>query len=265
MMDKLSQRHRLILDMFRRADRAMPPLQLAPRLIAMERVFRAPPLTQSLVGAIHLISPHLMHIGLNESDRDFWEAEQNGACWAEFEHLGDAFASLKPRRILEIGPGMGRSLVFFSRMLGWQDCDVHAFEGTGTEAKYTMNGPRAEDSFCGNIPELRRVLEHNGIRNVTIHDAASTTLIGLPGPFDLVYGFYTIGFHWSLKHFMPELRTLMAANGSAVFTVPRNFRPFAELDPLPWRVIAKDNVGARDGECLLLIGPIAESMSDRAR
>ena len=88
-------------------------------------------------------------------------------------------------RVLEIGPGLGRSLVFFSKKFGWQHCDLHAYEANGTTTKYTMTGPRFEDSFCGTISELRRVLDYNGIINVTIHDAKFVAMRDLPGPFDL--------------------------------------------------------------------------------
>jgi hypothetical protein len=104
-----------------------PPLQkLNPRLANLERVFRSPPMSRELVRAIRLISPHL-NFRPNEASRDYWESEQNGACWAEYEKLRDTLSALpKPMRVLEIGPGLGRSLVFFSKMFGWQDCDLHA-------------------------------------------------------------------------------------------------------------------------------------------
>jgi hypothetical protein len=159
-------------------------------------------------------------------------------------------------RVLEIGPGLGRSLVFFSKKLGWKDCDLHAYEGEGKTTKYTMNGPRFEDSFCGNISELRRVLDYNGIANVTIHDAKSVTMKDLPGPFDLVYGFYTIGFHWSLEHFFDEVLALIGQTGIAVFTVHRNFQPFVRLHKAPYRLIEKGRVIDKNRESLLILGPI---------
>ena len=96
----------------------LPSPQLDPRIFALEQVFRSPPLTRSLVSAIHLISPHC-DFRPNERNRRIWEADENGACWAEFELVRDELAALPKRaRILEIGPGLGRSLIFFSKKLG---------------------------------------------------------------------------------------------------------------------------------------------------
>lgn len=233
-----------------------PPLpKLNPGLAKLERVFRSPPMTRELARAILLIAPHC-DFRPNETNRDYWEIEQNGSCWVEYELLRDTLSALpKPMRVLEIGPGLGRSLVFFSKKFGWQDCDLHAYEADGKTTKYTMNGPRFEDSFCGTISELRRVLSYNGITNVTIHDAKSVAMKDLPGPFDLVYGFYTIGFHWSLEHFFDEVLALIGKTGIAVFTVNQDFQPFVRLQQLPYRLIEKGRTTDEHREKLLILGP----------
>jgi hypothetical protein len=231
-----------------------PAPKLNPRLVHLERVFRSPPMTRELVRAIRLISPHL-DFRPNESSRSFWEADQSGYCWIEYELLRDILSALpKPMRVLEIGPGLGRSLVFFSKKFGWHDCDLHAYDADGKTTKYTTSGPRFEDSFCGTISELRRVLEYNAVTNVTIHNAKSVALKDLPGPFDLLYGFYTIGFHWSLEHFFDEVLALIGKTGIAVFTVPQDFQPFLRLSELPYRLIEKDRIDEQI-EKLLILGP----------
>ncbi len=228
-----------------------------PRLASLERVFHSPPMTRKLVRAIRLISPHL-HLRPTETSRGIWESDQNAACWAEYECLKDALSVLpKPMRVLEIG--LGRSLVFFSKKFGWQNCKLHAYEADGKTTKYTRNGPRFEDSFCGTISELRGVLDYNGMINVTIHDAKSVAMKDLPGPFDLLYGFYTIGLHWSLEHFFDEVLALIGKTGIAVFTVSRDFRPFLRLQQLPYRLIEKDRCD-EEIEKLLILGPVGGTM-----
>jgi hypothetical protein len=227
--------------------------ELDERLAGMERVFRAPPLTRELVAAIKLISPHC-DFTPHEKDRVFWEAEQNGICWGEYEALAPLFRSMpKPSKILEIGPGMGRSLVFFSKKLGWESCRVHTYEGEGDTTRYTLLGPRLDDSFCGNFDALRAVLAYNGIRNVAIFDAADVQLAGLPGPYDLIYSFYSVGFHWSLEHFLDDILSLMHDRSVAVFTIPQGFRPFPQLEELPYRVIDWKPVWPREAWLKLLI------------
>jgi hypothetical protein len=229
-----------------------------PRLAEMERVFRAPPLTPELAAAITLIAPHFAFTATGESAeeeyRRIWEADQNGACWREYETLAPLFRSIpKPKRILEIGPGMGRSLVFFSKKLVWDDAQTHAYEADGTSTKYTMLGPRFEDSFCGNIRALRDVLNFNGMHDVTIFNARDVNLKDLPGPYDLIYSFYSIGFHWSLEHFLDDLLPLMGDRSIAVFTTPLNFRPFPGLTGLHYRSIDFTPVWPKDAAIKMLL------------
>jgi hypothetical protein len=119
-----------------------PRPSLNPRLTNVERVFRSPALTRQSVKAIRLIAPHL-DLWPNEEGRNYWEMEQNGSCWAEYRFLKETLAALpKPLRVLEIGPGLGRSLVFFSKKCDWRDSDLHAYDADGNKTKYTTNGPR---------------------------------------------------------------------------------------------------------------------------
>jgi 16S rRNA A1518/A1519 N6-dimethyltransferase RsmA/KsgA/DIM1 with predicted DNA glycosylase/AP lyase activity len=242
----------------------LPSPQLDPRIFALEQVFRSPPLTRSLASAIHLISPHC-DFRPNERNRRIWEADENGACWAEFELVRDELAALPKRaRILEIGPGLGRSLIFFSKKLGWENCELHAYEGDGKSTKYTANGPRFENSWCGTISELRKVLNYNDIHNVMIHDAGKIAMTHLPGPFDLVFGFYNIGYHWSLEHFMPEVLALIGSYGIAIFTVPHDFEPFEALAGLPYKVTKDLTTPLGERLRLLILGPIHAQREKKA-
>ena len=227
--------------------------ELDPRLAAMESVFRAPPLTPDLVAAIKLISPHC-DFEATEAHRRVWEADQNGACWGEYEALSPLFRSMPtPRTVLEIGPGMGRSLVFFSKKLGWEGSELHAYEGDGRSTRYTRLGPRFEDSFCGNIEVLRSVLAFNGVSNVKVFNAQDVRLTDLAGPYDLLYSLYSIGFHWSLEHFLADLLRLLHDRSVAIFTVPQEFQPFPTLAALPYRIVDWKTAWPKDGQLKLLV------------
>ena len=148
---------------------------------------------------------------------------------------------------------MGRSLVFFSKRLGWEGSEIHAYEGEGSTTKYTFLGLRFEDSYCGNLSALRYVLEFNDIRNVTVFNAGDVRLVDLPGPYDLLYSFYSIGFHWSLEHFLDDILSLLHDRSIAVFTIPTEFRPFPKLGDLSHRVLDCKAAWPRDRWLKLLI------------
>jgi hypothetical protein len=90
---------------------------------------------------------------------------------------------------------------------------------------------------------------------VTIHDAKAVAMRDLPGPFDFLYGFYSIGYHWSLEHFFDEVVELVGKSGIAVFTVPRNFEPFPRLRQLSYGLIEKNTIDGRAEKLLVLLGP----------
>lgn len=226
---------------------------LDKRLTSLEHIFKAPPLTSDLVATIKLISPQL-DLTLSERSRTIWEADQNGVSWGEYEALEQLLNSMPtPKKILEIGPGLGRSIVFLNKKRGWEKSEIHAYEGEGTSTKYTMLGPRFEDSFCGNIKMLSHVLEFNNINNFKIFNARYNKLTHLPGPYDFIYGFYSIGFHWALNHFLDDILHLMHETSVAVFTVPNEFKPFPELKSLSYKIIKWKTVWPKDFTLKLLI------------
>jgi SAM-dependent methyltransferase len=230
-------------------------VELDPGLAAREPLFRAPPLTPELTAAIRLISPQLQ-LSPDEASRRLWEADQNGACWGEYDALEPFLAALpEPAQALELGPGLGRSAVFLTKKLGWSRCELHLYDATGSSTRYTMQGPRFADSFCGNLPLLERVLAFNGVANYRIFDAAQpgVSLRSLPGPYDLIYSFYAVGFHWSLEHFLPEIAALLAPGGTAFFTVPRDFAPCPGLERFRVERVTWKTVWPRDGYLELLV------------
>lgn len=209
--------------------------QIAPEFATGPPVFRAPPLTPDLAAAIRLYCEQFDY-PLTEAARALWETDQNAACRAEREALSPLLNAMPaPGKILEIGPGMGRSLVWFRRE--FPAAELHAWEGENGRRRYTVLGPRFADSWCGDIRMLRRVLEFNGIDDATVFDAREMQLADLPGPYDFLYSFFSVGFHWGLEHFLDDLTPLLHNRSVAVFTVPRQFRPFPELAGLHHRLI----------------------------
>lgn len=232
----------------------MPPLD--PELSRMEPLVRMPPLTRQFVRSLEYLGPH-MRLRADEASRVYLERDQNGSCWGEYSAVGPILESLPvPRRVLEIGPGLGRSVVFFTKKLGWQETEFDLYEGEGRKTRYTSMGPRFRDSFCGDFEALQRVLDFNGIQGARILDAKEYdyTLEGLPGPYDMIYSFYSVGFHWGLEHFLDEVLALMHASAIGLFTVPDDFAPFPALESsLHHRVVRWSTSFPRDGHHRMLI------------
>ncbi len=214
--------------------------ELDPYLAAKELHFKAPPLTPELVAAIKLISPQF-HLRPNEESRRFWELNQNGLCWGEYEALEPFLDGLgaPPSRVLDIGPGMGRSAIFFKQLPGWESAAFDLYEGAGSSTKYTKAGPRFDDSFCGTPDILDVLLRHNQVEGYQIFDAQEldASLAGMPGPYDFIYSFFAIGFHWSITHFMDEILGQMHDKSIGAFTLHPRFTDYDALSDLPHRIV----------------------------
>ena len=150
----------------------------------------------------------------------------------------------KPRRVLEIGPGFGRSVVFFRKKGLFTDSEISLYDANGTSTRYKQKyyeqPPQWPDtsSFCGNLPLLRTMLDYNGMKQYEIFDAQQLPLAALPGPYDLIYGFYSVGFHWSLEYYLDDLEALMHERTLLVCTLNKSFHRFPRLEQFSTRVLA---------------------------
>lgn len=229
--------------------------ELSAALAERELLFRSPELTPGLVAAIRAITPQFK-LRCDEVSRRVWELSQNGSSWGEIEALEPLLRSLgTPRRVLEIGPGLGRSVVCLKRRLGWEDVPFDLFEGDGPARKYPLLAPRVADSFRGDLAALAAVLEHNGTRAWRIVDAAvrGGRLVDLDPPYDLIHSFYGVGFHWRLEDFWEELVPLLGARGVGVFTVWHAFEVFPELALMPHGFLTIRRILAKDRPVRLLV------------
>jgi hypothetical protein len=232
---------------------------LDARAASAEQLFIAPPFTEEVVAAIRLISTRLP-LKADEASRLLWQRESNAASEAEYEALLPLLKLVeKPKRILEIGPGFGRSVVFFSKKGLWADSEIHLYDADGNSTRYKQKyyerPPRWPDtsSFCGNLSLLKAMLDYNGIRQYEVFDAKQRPLARLPGPYDLIYGFYSIGFHWSLEHYLEDLEPLLHERTLLVCTLNKNFRAFPRLKGFSTRVLACREVKRNSNPLRLLV------------
>ena len=231
------------------------PVELDPELNGEELLFHAPPLTEQLVEAIGRISPQF-HLRPDERSRRFWELNQNGASWGEYRALQPFLDRLPPpQKVLDIGPGLGRSAVFFSRLQGWESTRFDLYEGEGKSTRYTQAGPRFEDSFCGDFDSLASLLNHNQVKHARIHVAGDLDykLDALPGPYDFIYSFYAIGFHWSIEHFLDELLDQMHERSLGAFTLHERFEDLSSVQHLPHTIVQARQSWPRGRRCRLLV------------
>ena len=211
--------------------------------------YRVPPFTEELVKAVRLISTRLA-LKADEPSRRMFQMESNDAVMVEYEALQPLFAALpKINKVLEIGPGLGRSIVAFSKLGVWQQtATLHMYDANGQATKYKQEHydrpPQWPDtsSFCGNIALLDNFLKFNGMSRYEIFDASTVPLTALPGPYDLIYGFFSVGYHWSIDYYLDEIMPLMSDSSVLVCTLNKQFEPFPRLANYFTRVLQSPRV-----------------------
>ena len=108
------------------------------------QIIRVPPLNEEMVAAIRLfISQYLVqnpqHRGnqpainfkADENSRRFWESIQNGTSHGEYEALKPFLDKQEFKKVLEIGPGLGRSTIYFNKAFHWEKSKIHLYDSTG--------------------------------------------------------------------------------------------------------------------------------------
>lgn len=211
---------------------------------ALPDLFLAPPFTPTYTNAVRRISTRLK-LEANERSRATWQAESNAASRMELEAIAPMLQGRqKPRRVLEIGPGLGRSVVYFTKSGLWdENAEIDLYDTDGAETKYKQRfydrPPAWPDvsSFCGDLQALSDTLRYNGIQTFHLHDAKNVPLRNLPGPYDFIYGMYSIGFHWSLEYYLDDLQSLMNSSTVLACTLNKHFTPFPALENYSYNII----------------------------
>ena len=225
----------------------------------VEQLFLAPPFTAEIAAAVGRIATRLP-FRADERSRLLCQMEANGMGEREYGALARLFGAMpKPQRVLEIGPGFGRSVVYFSKKEVWgKHAEVHLYDANGTEIKYKQKHydrpPRWPDvsSFCGDLALLRCFLDYNHIENYRIFNAGELPLGHLPGPYDLIYAFFSIGFHWSLGFYLDDLDPLLGKGSVLICTLNKHFRPFARLREFSTRILTCREIKKNAAPLLLL-------------
>ncbi len=218
--------------------------RLDPAVEQMEQVFQMPEFTPAVVSSVSLINPQWT-LRADERSRLLVQKEANAMSQREYEALTPLFAQVpKPRRVLEVGPGFGRSAAYFGKKGVWDDqAKIHLYDTDGTEThydfKYYSRPPQWPDvsSFCGSLSLLKSFLDFNHVSNVEFFDAAKMPLRQLPGSYDLIYSFFSLGFHWSLSFYLDDIEPLLGDRTIFICTLHKNFEPFPELRNFSTRIL----------------------------
>lgn len=172
----------------------------------------------------------------------------------------------KPRRVLEIGAGLGRVSVYFREKMGWDRTEFYLLDGDrGTEQVAGVHDRTHPDHFYNSHEAARKFCAANGIAGVDLHtmDAEVDWWRGLAEKFDLAYSFKAIGYHWPAGGYLSILRSVMGPGGVVLLqTRSRN------LGPAMSRRLSKPKLSPREEKIAAKvekIGGFLDKVRDSAR
>jgi SAM-dependent methyltransferase len=136
----------------------------------------------------------------------------------EFSPFEALFSSIKPKRILELGAGLGRASVFLKNTYSWEDTEFHLLDGdSGTEQIAGIHA-ELETSFYNSMTATRTFCTANGIQESNLFLLNAEQSIQLPDRyFDLCYSVKSIGFHWPINSYLKILSSKMVSGGLLLF------------------------------------------------
>jgi len=135
---------------------------------------------------------------------------------------------LKPKVALDVGSGIGRASVFFSKYFDWKDTlfvladgdsGLKQIFGMRDEAKEFYNSLEATDIFC----------RANGVAKYEPFNLEHGKWDELERKPDLVYSFLALGFHWPINSFLDEIYPQLAEHCLLIFGM-RGKKGFAWVD-----------------------------------
>lgn len=153
----------------------------------------------------------------------------------EYERLKEEIGV--PKKVLDIGCGIGRSSVFLRNMMDLEDTlfyladfneNVQYRDGrTNIPLGYCNN---ADPKPFNNLEATKRFCEANNMDNIRIIDLGTNAIKKLRD-IDIVYSFHSVGYHWSVKEavYTYSLEDITGKDAKAIFGV-RN-RKVIEKEP----------------------------------
>lgn len=148
---------------------------------------------------------------LRKGDIDFYD--KLSVCEYEtFKHyIG------KPKKILELGCGLGRMSVYLNKQLDYDPKFILAdFDDVSKKIKYGWNPGK---SFYNKLNLTNKFCLMNGLINFETFDLSKNDILKLKD-IDLIISVMSVGFHYPIEQYMEKL--LKICNGNIIFGIRKN-------------------------------------------
>lgn len=124
----------------------------------------------------------------------------------EVEKIAPILETLKPKRVLELGAGLGRVSVFLNKKYNWHSTDFYLLDGDTGDVQIAGLHDEVGEDFYNSFDATKEFCLANGMNQDKLHFINAEwnwNFIGLQ--FDLCYSFKAIGFHWPINSYLEKI------------------------------------------------------------
>jgi len=145
---------------------------------------------------------------LKKGDYDFYDKLSTHEYETFKNHIG------KPKRILELGCGLGRMSVYLNKQLDYDTEFILAdYDNVSEKIKYGWNPGK---SLYNKLNLTTKFCLMNNLVNFKIFDLSKNDILKLKN-IDLVISVMAVGFHYPIEQYMEKL--LKICNGNMIFGI----------------------------------------------
>jgi len=136
-------------------------------------------------------------------------------CESEYECFKDHI--IDPQSILELGCGLGRMSIFLNDKLPTSDRNFILADSTNMPEKVTF-GWNPSSGFYNDLNLTSQFCNDHGLSNHTILDLSTESINQLKN-IDLVISFLSVGFHYPIENYIPQLLDITTPECLFIFGV----------------------------------------------
>jgi len=136
----------------------------------------------------------------------------------ELKNTDEIFSSVTPKKVVDIGSGIGRASVFLKNYYSWNETEFHFIDGN--EGDVQLYGVRSkENEFYNSFDVAKFFCNANNLTRLTLWDAREKKWVTDLHEVDLIYSFLAIGFHWPLEMYLNDIYKISLAGTYVIFGV----------------------------------------------
>lgn len=151
-----------------------------------------------------------MQVTQIKDNQDFY-LEMSASEYKVIEHYIQS-----PKRVLELGCGLGRFSIFLNSQLDTgPEFFLADYSKISERVKYGWN---PADSFYNNLDLTKEFCNLNGLSNLSIIDLEKESVSSL-SDIDLVMSFLSVGFHYPIEQYMDHLLDITTDDATFIFGI----------------------------------------------